>query len=216
MTSRYESSPPILGIRPRSLHRISPLLAQTVGKAAPDALIFTAILALLVGLTVGYVMGGRSARIVRPVWFLRGRRHVPDESWNDPRFWSEQAEQAFDRAISHGERRSGGTCLQSFDEEVAGRTLSREDRGFRTVPIDDIVGSVGKACWFTSSFDPKREADRSRWKRAYATAHGLVGYEPIDLYQLGGRYFVIDGHFRVSVARSLGAVSMAAHVEEWC
>jgi len=172
---------------------------------------------MLAGVLVGFLLGRRSFKTVRPDWFLRGRRRVSDDVWNNPRFWSEQAEQAFDRALRHGEqeKHDGDMCLISFDEVVSGRMLTREDRGFQTVPIAKIVGSVGKACWFTKSFDPKREDQRGRWKRSYAIAHGLIGHEPIDLYQLGTEFFVVDGHFRVSVTKALGGESIRAHVQGW-
>jgi hypothetical protein len=37
---------------------------------------------------------------------------------------------------------------------------------------------------------------------------------PIDVYRVGDRHFVRDGHHRVSVARSLGATRIDAEVVE--
>src|SRR4030088_3217255 len=37
---------------------------------------------------------------------------------------------------------------------------------------------------------------------------------PIDVYKVGDSYFVIDGHHRVSVARSLGRATINARVVE--
>ena len=40
------------------------------------------------------------------------------------------------------------------------------------------------------------------------------GLPPVELYQIGDAYFVIDGHHRVSVARQLGATHIQAYVTE--
>jgi nucleotide-binding universal stress UspA family protein len=41
---------------------------------------------------------------------------------------------------------------------------------------------------------------------------GLAGTPPVELYRIGGAYFVRDGNHRVSVARQLGARSIQAYV----
>lgn len=62
--------------------------------------------------------------------------------------------------------------------------MQQVDREVRTgaVPLRQIVvGSVGKAQYFARSFHPATDDIRQRWKRAFAAAHGLRGYEPIEL-----------------------------------
>jgi hypothetical protein len=38
--------------------------------------------------------------------------------------------------------------------------------------------------------------------------------EPVELYQCGGSFYVLDGHHRVAVARALGQRSVCALVAE--
>jgi nucleotide-binding universal stress UspA family protein len=45
-------------------------------------------------------------------------------------------------------------------------------------------------------------------------ANGLAGLPPIDVYQIGNTYFVLDGNHRVSVARQEGAQYIQAYVTE--
>jgi nucleotide-binding universal stress UspA family protein len=45
-------------------------------------------------------------------------------------------------------------------------------------------------------------------------ATGLTGLPPIEVYQIGEAYFVLDGNHRVSVARRLGASYIEAYVTE--
>lgn len=146
-----------------------------------------------------------------------------DALWDDPSVWSEEAEQVFARAIRRGRwellvGRLRGTraTLLSFEEATRGLPVTTPiDLGTCTVPLAKVVGSVNKDGDFTRSFHPVSEALRARWKRAYAVARGMRGYHPVELYQLGDTYFVLDGHFRVSVARELGSDSIRARVRSW-
>lgn len=184
-----------------------------------------------VGALIGFVAGrsvGRSG-LRSPSTRLRrgaGRSAGPaagDELWNDPSVWSEQAEQAFAgarrrarRELLIGRLTKRSDRLVPFDDVVAGqRVLSPKERGVLTVAISSIVGSVDKPFAFTKSFEPASDALRGRWKKAYAVAHGLAGYQPVELYQVGDHFFVVDGHFRISVTKALGGESIRAHVKEW-
>jgi nucleotide-binding universal stress UspA family protein len=94
------------------------------------------------------------------------------------------------------------------------RPSGRKARVRREVPLDAIVGSVGRYSDFTRSFLPKRGRDEGRWARVKVRASGLAGLPPIEVYQIGEAYFVRDGHHRVSVARRLGATRIEAYVTE--
>lgn len=105
--------------------------------------------------------------------------------------------------------------LLSF-EEVRARLRLREESymGLQDVPLDKIVGSVGRYREFTRSFLPKTNTLRERWSRVYAQTTGLMGLPPIELYKIGDVFFVRDGNHRVSVARQMGAGTIQAHVTE--
>lgn len=105
--------------------------------------------------------------------------------------------------------------LMSFDEIRSRLHLHEEHyEGVRDVPLDHIVGSVGRYKDFNSQFLPKRGNMRERWSRVYALANSMEGPPPIELYKVGDAYFVRDGNHRVSVARELGAKTIQAHVVE--
>jgi regulator of sigma D len=105
--------------------------------------------------------------------------------------------------------------LMNFDE-VRSRLHLHEEHylGIQDVPLDQIVGSVGRYRDFTATFLPKNNKMKERWSRVYAVAHSLEGPPPIELYKVGDAYFVRDGNHRVSVARQVGAQSIEAHVTE--
>jgi nucleotide-binding universal stress UspA family protein len=87
-------------------------------------------------------------------------------------------------------------------------------RGLQEIPLDAIIGSVGRYTDFTRNFLPRKDSDESRWAGIKLAIVGSTGLPPIDLYQVGEAYFVLDGNHRVSVARELGLTSIQAYVIE--
>jgi hypothetical protein len=108
------------------------------------------------------------------------------------------------------------TDLVPFDEVEERLPLeSLVDRGVREVPLASIVGSVNRSRDFSRAFLPRDEALRERWDDVRALALGPRGFPPVELYQVGELYFVLDGHHRVSVARDLGLATIEAHILEF-
>jgi nucleotide-binding universal stress UspA family protein len=101
-------------------------------------------------------------------------------------------------------------------EDVSRRlkVTGQSSSGVQDIPLDAIVGSVGRYHDFTRNFLPKRSQARERWARVRASADEMVGWPPIQVYQVGDAYFVLDGNHRVSVARELGARTIQADVVE--
>ena len=89
------------------------------------------------------------------------------------------------------------------------------DRGIREVKLERIVGSLERSRDFNRAFLPREESLRKRWEDVLRLAEGPKGFPPIDLYQVGDLYFVVDGHHRVSVARSMGGATIEARVREF-
>ncbi len=82
----------------------------------------------------------------------------------------------------------------------------------REIPLDQIVGSVGRYEDFTRSFFPRKDSDEARWARVKLAYLDFSGVPPIEVYQVGRAYFVRDGNHRVSIARDLGATHIQAYV----
>jgi hypothetical protein len=87
-----------------------------------------------------------------------------------------------------------------------------EAREAEIIPLDQIVGSVGRYRDFTRAFLPKESVNEDRWRAVDAAMHSLKGLPPIEVYQVGDIYFVKDGNHRVSVARANGLKDIEAYV----
>ena len=105
--------------------------------------------------------------------------------------------------------------LLSFDQvtELL-RDRQEIDRGTQLIPIASIVGSVGRYRDFDRAFLPLSGADAERWKRLDIAYNELRSLPPIDVYKIGGVYFVRDGNHRVSVAKANGLTDIEANVTE--
>src|SRR3990172_4104942 len=86
-------------------------------------------------------------------------------------------------------------------------------RGLREIPLDAVVGSVGRYEDFSRLFLPRLESQEGRWARVRMAAE-YQGLPPIEVYKISDAYFVLDGHHRVSVAREMGAKHIEAYVTE--
>ncbi len=87
-------------------------------------------------------------------------------------------------------------------------------RGRRTVEASRIVGSVGKHEQFDPNFMPLPKASAEKWKRIDRAFRLGQELPPVSLLESGGDYSVIDGNYRVSVARFHGVEWIDAEVTE--
>lgn len=122
------------------------------------------------------------------------------------------------RWVRIGSRRRDGASrgLLCFDDlgEIAGAS-ARVYRGRRTVPVAQIGGSLGRCSEFDRDFMPARASARERWKRADQTFSRGEKLPLVSLYKIGGFYFVLEGHYWVSVARYHGLEWIDAEVTEF-
>jgi hypothetical protein len=84
--------------------------------------------------------------------------------------------------------------------------------GLKEIPIDQIIGSVGRYHDFDRAFLPRRNESRARWMSIDAAMIQETPLPAIEVYQVGEVYFVKDGNHRVSVARNRGQAYIDAHV----
>ena len=120
---------------------------------------------------------------------------------------------AFQELVARFTGKSAELELLSYHDvrhKLRGIEISRQN--LENIPLDSIVGSVGRYQDFTRNFLPRESTNKERWARVMANTTRLVGLPPISVYQIGEVYFVSDGNHRVSVAHQLGNESMEAYV----
>ena len=139
---------------------------------------------------------------------------------------NEQVDVDFTRARRHARLRALVARIRR--EHTPNRLLSFEDfrrehtvannrryRGTRLVEVNEIIGSVGRWRDFDRSFLPARASVGHKWKRIDRAFHRAEDLPPVELYEIGDAYFVVDGHHRVSVARYHDVPTVEAAVAEF-
>lgn len=108
--------------------------------------------------------------------------------------------------------RSSQSLMNFEDVRRKLRAVESASRKLEEVPLDRIVGSVGRYNDFTREFLPRQDSDKARWAGVRMAMTGMTGVPPVELYRIGDAYFVKDGNHRVSVARQLGSKYIQAWV----
>jgi len=106
------------------------------------------------------------------------------------------------------------TRLEAFADQKSANHLMPRRLGIQNIAIDKIVGSFGRQDDFDRLFRPLKENLRERWVSLYLELSS-EDWPPIKVYQVRERYFVEDGHHRVSVVRFAGQKFIQAEVWEY-
>ncbi len=98
-------------------------------------------------------------------------------------------------------------------DEVSRRLRAFEQTyvGVRPIRVADVVGTVSRIDDFDRDFLPKRSKIQERWRSVEET-YPEGDFPPIVVYELDGRYFVVDGHHRVAIARQRGIEFLDAEI----
>jgi hypothetical protein len=101
-------------------------------------------------------------------------------------------------------------------EQVVSRLGRRGERrlGLQTIRLDTIVGTLDGRRDFDRRFRPASNRLQSRWVHLALAQRRGETLPPIEVYRLGGRHFVEDGHHRVSIARATRQQTIDAYVTE--
>lgn len=106
--------------------------------------------------------------------------------------------------------------VKSFKESQARENaFEYKDRGIRPVPLDKIVGSVGRYHDFDRRFRPKEHVPTERLDLIKAAMRAGKALSPAELYQIKEEYYVVDGNHRISAAKELGWTQIDARIVEF-
>ena len=106
-------------------------------------------------------------------------------------------------------------CLEELNETLEDACIeSSHYAGVKSVPIGKIRGTEGKAEDFDAEFNPTQERTRARWLEIAVQKLRGRDLPPVELVEVGGIYYVRDGHHRISVSHSLGQEYIDAEVTQ--
>ena len=106
--------------------------------------------------------------------------------------------------------------VKSFKEnQLKEDAFATKNRGTQTVPLEHIVGSVGRYHDFDKKFRLKHHVLPDKFERVRSLMQAGVSLPPVKLYQIKDEYYVLDGNHRVSAAKALGHHHIAARIIEF-
>jgi hypothetical protein len=134
--------------------------------------------------------------------------------------YDQLAHQDFDKVYRRGFWRRLSAWLQGKSNELLPYDEVRKElpiqgqhhAGLQEIPLEKIVGSVGRYRDFDRAFLPTQRVTSDRWINISKARYADAALPSIDVYQIGDVYFVRDGNHRVSVARERGQSYIDAHV----
>jgi hypothetical protein len=126
------------------------------------------------------------------------------------------ADEQFDRLVRARWLRRSAPLDVLDASTVSNATRHRRDLGLQTIELGAIAGTVepAKARQFDCRLRPNRAA-ADRWKPLWLAYRLGDPVPPVSVYRIDGRYWLCDGHHRVSVLRHQGAATVDALVTEW-
>jgi hypothetical protein len=103
--------------------------------------------------------------------------------------------------------------LLSLEDVIRHTAYSQRYDGLKSVDIDSIRGTQGnRSSEFDHHFHPLTDRIRDRWVSVASARENKVALDAVRLIRVGDSYFVVDGHHRISVARTLGEAAIDAEV----
>jgi hypothetical protein len=107
----------------------------------------------------------------------------------------------------------GQTQLASFSEAPRS-SVNRKFVGTQEIPVDKIIGTIGRENDFDNKFRPLGNHLRDRWVDTLLS-FSTEAWPPILVHKIGEQYYVENGHHRTSVTRALGFAFIQAEVWEY-
>ena len=106
--------------------------------------------------------------------------------------------------------------IKSFREnQESEEAFDAKEWGIRTVPINQIVGSVGRYHDFDSKFQPKQHVPPDRLENIKRVLQKGKPLPPVKLYQIKDEFYVLDGNHRISAAKAFGYREIEGKIVEF-
>ncbi len=117
------------------------------------------------------------------------------------------------KKLWRGNQRSQAKCFRE-NQECEG-AFDHIDRGICSVPLKQIVGSVGRYHDFDSQFKLKDHVPTDRLVSVKKAMREGKFLPPVKLYKIKDEYYVLDGNHRISAAKAFGHSEILAKIVEF-
>ncbi|BBO73975.1 hypothetical protein DSCW_13920 [Desulfosarcina widdelii] len=117
------------------------------------------------------------------------------------------------KKIWPGKKNSQAKCFRENQE--CEEAFDHVDRGICSVPLEKIVGSVGRYQDFDSQFKLKDHVPPDRLISIKQAMREGKTLPPVKLYQIKDEYYVLDGNHRISAAKDFGRSDIMARIVEF-
>jgi DNA-binding Lrp family transcriptional regulator/uncharacterized ParB-like nuclease family protein len=101
------------------------------------------------------------------------------------------------------------------DDQVNEKAFDAVSRGVCEVPLDRIIGSVGRYHDFDGKFRIKSHVPSDRLQQVKEAMRRGKPMQPVKLYQIKDEYYVLDGNHRVAAAKEFGHETISAKILEF-
>jgi DNA-binding Lrp family transcriptional regulator len=128
-------------------------------------------------------------------------------------FWKSKLARKLDNGTSANRQEEETHEVKSFrDQQQKEAAFEHRDRGIRTVPLNRIVGSVGRYKDFDSRFrfKPTVPSERLKWIKNAIQEGRTLG--PVKVFEIKNEFYVQDGNHRIAAAKELGHDEILAHI----
>ena len=132
---------------------------------------------------------------------------------------------SFLKSILTGRKTKSGSTRERAGEDDKAKSFTADqqaeaafekvDRGTRSVPLERIVGSVGRYHDLDRKFRLKPHVGSERQDRIRKAMRAGKSMPPVKLFQIKDQYYAMDGNHRIAVAKELGREDIRAHVVEF-
>jgi len=131
-------------------------------------------------------------------------------------FWKSKLARKRNNRTRTGRQEKETYEVKSFrDQQQKEAAFDHRDRGIRSVPLDRIVGSVGRYKDFDGRFRFKPAVPSERLERIKKAMRQGRTLGPVKLFEIKDEFYVLDGNHRIAAAKELGHDEILAHIEEF-
>lgn len=109
--------------------------------------------------------------------------------------------------------RGDAKCFRENQENE--EAFDHKDLGILEVPLDRIVGSVGRYQDFDNQFQLKSHVPPDRLLSVKDAMRRGKSLPPVKLYKIKNEYYALDGNHRISAAKDFGRTEIRARIVEF-